>query len=79
MRDQPTVQFGEPGDIPVPGDYNGDLFTDMAVYRPSTGFWYVRNQLAVQFGGGADVPIPADYDGDGDDDVAVYRPSTAYW
>ena len=41
-----AVQFGDAGDIPVPGDYNGDGITDLAVYRPSTGAWYVRNLLA---------------------------------
>ena len=28
----------------MPGDYDGDGLADVAVYRPSTGFWYLRNQ-----------------------------------
>ncbi len=50
VRNQFTVQWGDAGDVPVPGDYNGDGTTDLAVYRPSTGQWFVRNQFVVQFG-----------------------------
>ena len=63
----------------MPADYNGDGRMDLAVYRPSTRTWYVRNQFAVQFGDTNDVPVPGDYNGDGLTDIAVYRPSTGTW
>ena len=80
MRNQFAVSgFGDPSDIPMPGDYNGDGVTDIAVYRPTSGQWFVRNQFAVSFGDPGDIPVPADYNGDGKMDVAVYRLSTGQW
>lgn len=76
---QAAVQWGVPGDIPVPGDYDGNGISDVAVYRPSTGYWFVRNGATVQWGVPGDIPVPADYDGNGTADIAVYRPSTGQW
>jgi hypothetical protein len=71
---------GASGDIPVPGDYDGDGRTDMAFWRPSTGTWFIissltSNTFSIQWGAPGDVPVPGDYDGDGRIDAAVFRPS----
>lgn len=75
-----VVQFGSPGDIPVPADYIGDGGgrAELAIYRG--GVWWTlnltNNQISVdQFGVATDKPVPADYDGDGIIDQAVYRGS----
>ena len=62
----------------MPADYDGDGRDDIAVWRPSTGFWYIRRSTNFQFdvfswGQTGDVPVPGDYDGDGKYDPAIYR------
>ena len=66
--------------MPVPGDYDGDGAADLAVYRPSTGLWLVRNQFTIeQLRRPGYVPVPGDFNNDGITDVAVYRPGTGEW
>ena len=60
-------------------DFDGDATTDIAVYRRTTGFWYVGNDQWVRYGGPGDVPVAGDYNGDGTTDIAVYQPSTGFW
>jgi|GEM_PF-321425 len=60
-------------------DYNGDGRSDLAVWRPSTGVWWVHGVVTAQWGRPGDVPVPADYNGDGRADLAVWRPSTGVW
>ena len=60
-------------------DFDGDGRSDVSVFRPSDGTWYLLRStaglLAQQWGISTDVLAPADYDGDLKTDVAVWRPS----
>ncbi|MCY7345085.1 MAG: M36 family metallopeptidase [Pyrinomonadaceae bacterium] len=60
-------------------DFDGDGRTDLSVFRPSEGNWYLNRSTAgltaVNFGVSSDRLVPGDYDGDGKTDVAVARPN----
>ena len=78
-----TFQFGLGTDKPVPADYDGDGRADFAVFRPSTGEWYILRSsdglvTGVNFGVGTDKLVPGDYDGDLRTDIAVYRDGSWY-
>ncbi len=68
-----------PGRMVSGGDYNGDGHDDIAVFRPDTGLWAVRNLTRLYFGGRSDQPVSADFNGDGTDEIAVFRPTTGLW
>jgi hypothetical protein len=79
----------------VPGDYDGDGTTDIAIWRPNVGNcsnntcgWQIKRsgdgpngtvQYYADWGMTGDVAVPADYDGDGKMDRAVWRPSDGNW
>ena len=67
-------------------DFDDDGKADLAVFRPSSGDWFIRNStsnfttsVVRQWGLLGDVPVPGDYDGDGTADLAVWRPSSGIW
>jgi hypothetical protein len=70
----------------APGDIDDDLKTDLVLYRPSAGYWFVSlsstNYTAFaqyQWGVSTDIPVTGDYDGDGRTDLGLYRPSNGTW
>lgn len=65
--------------VQASADFDGDGNTDISVYRPTTGQWFVQGQSPVSFGTTGDLPVPADYDGNGTTDIAVFRPSVGGW
>lgn len=77
--------YGEPrAASPHTGDFDGDGTSDLNVFRPATGDWFVLNSgsltfSAVRFGMNGDVPVNADFDGDSRNDHAVFRPSSGEW
>ena len=37
--------WGWTGAVPVPGDYDGDGYADLAVFDTITGYWYVWSEV----------------------------------
>jgi hypothetical protein len=83
VLNQARLRWGQAGDVPAAGDYDGYRKNDFAVFRPSTGLWAVvkssGGSFMTSFGQAGDVPVPGDYDGDGRTDLAIWRPSTGTW
>jgi hypothetical protein len=76
-----TVQL-----LVTPTDADGDGKSEIAVFRPSIGGWFIRissqNYSAsnfYQWGMTGDVPIAGDFDGDGKMELTTWRPSNGSW
>jgi len=82
-----SVAFGEPDDLPVIGDWDGDGDDNIGLYRSvggTTGVFYldidndggIADIVTPEYGDLGDIPIAGDWDGDSDDNIGVYRPGT---
>jgi hypothetical protein len=77
-----NIEFGEAGDLPVSGDWDGNGVTDVGVFRPSTGEFVLRvpligntfSTITIRFGAPGDLPVAGDWNGDGIDTPGVFRP-----
>ena len=75
--------FGNIGDIPLVGDFDGNGVWDLAVYRAGNWLMDTHHDFTVgqstAFGGDpVDVPLAADFDADGIADLIIYRSGTWY-
>lgn len=73
--------FGNPGDLPVVGDWDGDGMDTVGVFRDGTFFLKNSNgpgfaDIVVSFGQAGDLPVVGDWDADGIDSIGVYRNGT---
>ena len=70
---------------PVPtADFDIDGRSDIALFRPSTGQWFMLHSgtnfttaSAISLGLSTDVTVAGDYDGDAKTDIAVFRASVS--
>ena len=79
-----SYEFGNPGDIPVAGDWDGDGTDSTGLRRPEDGFVYLRNSnstgiadISYFFGDPGDLPVAGDWDDDGVDTFGLFRPSNS--
>ena len=81
--------FGNPGDLPLSGDWDGDGTRTVGVFRPSTGQWFLTDDpgfanapaaplTVLSFGSPGDQPVAGDWDGDGYWTPAVVRQGAWY-
>ena len=85
----PMFSFTTTDQVPAPqppvADFDGDGDTDLSVFRPSQGAWYIAGQppFPQLWGASGDLSVSADYDGDGSSrhrrlpKRALVRPGTA--
>jgi hypothetical protein len=60
-------------------DFDGNGASDISIYRPKKGMWYVKNGIYQRWGASGDIPVQGNYDFDLATEIAVFRPSGGLW
>ena len=72
-------------------DWNGDGKTELGLYRPSSGEWFLdtdgdhvwrtcEHDMCVEsFGSPGDMPVAGDWNGTGSAKIGVFRAETGEW
>jgi hypothetical protein len=88
--DQCIDNFGQSGDLPVVGNWDG-AGEKIGIFRPQSGEWLLDlndngmwdgspvDRLSGPFGQFGDRPVVGDWDGNGVIRIGVFRPSTGQW
>ena len=78
------------GDLPVVGDWKGAGVSELGLFRPSTGEWFLdydgkkswsgcSKERCITFGAPGDQPVTGDWNGSGTSKIGVFRPSSGEW
>ena len=86
-----TFWYGDPADVPLFGDWDGDGIDTPGMYRPGTGFAYLTNSLPAEgavgqgdlalsfyFGDPGDQVFSGDWDGINGDSLGISRDGKMY-
>lgn len=77
--------------MPIVGNWAGRGTTQLGLFRPSTGQWFLdrngnrkwngckKDLCITSFGTAEDIPVVGDWNGTGITKIGVYRPSTGEW
>ncbi len=75
-----SFYLGNPGDVGIAGDWNGDGSDTTGVFRPGNGVIFLKNlntsgfaDVALNYGLAGDQPVIGDWNNDGIDTIGVYR------
>jgi hypothetical protein len=60
-------------------DFDGNGASDISLYRPTDGMWYIKDGTSQQWGAPGDIPAQGNYDLDTATEIAVFRPSNGFW
>jgi hypothetical protein len=79
------------GDIHVTGDWTGSGTSQLGLFRPKTGEWFLnrngnrtwngckKDTCISDFGEAGDLPVIGDWNGTGISKIGVFRPATGEW
>jgi hypothetical protein len=81
------LHFGQPGDIPLAGDWLGSGQTGIGVFNPSTLTFMIDDDLDGQNSSiyklhgmaATDIPLTGDWNCDGKDTLGYFRPGDGSW
>lgn len=89
--DRCVVSFGQHRDLPVTGDWNASGISNIGLFRPNTGEWFLDlngngiwdgcnvDQCIAGFGQSGDLPVAGDWDATGASKIGLFRPATGEW
>ena len=87
----PSFNVYANGDIHVTGDWTGSGTSQLGLFRPSTGEWFLsrnsnrswngckKDTCITNFGDVGDLPVIGDWNGTGISKIGLFRPATGEW